>query len=45
MLGSYQYCKKMNGLEVLVPLSVEVGQGVSADQLPEENDLIGEYLN
>ena len=41
----HQYCKKMNGLEVLVPLSVEVGQGVSTHQLPEGNDLIGEYLN
>ncbi|OAN70558.1 hypothetical protein A8B83_13905 [Rhodobacteraceae bacterium EhC02] len=41
----HQYCKKMNGLEVLVPLSVEVGDGVSTDKLPEDKDLIGEYLN
>ena len=41
----HQYCKKMNGLEVLVPLSVEVGDGVSTDKLPDEKDLIGEYLN
>lgn len=41
----YQYCKRMSGLEVMVPLSVEVGDGIDTDLLPDGRDLTGQYLN
>lgn len=40
-----QYCLNLSGLDVLVPLSVEVLQEVNAEHLPSNSDLIGRYLN
>ena len=41
----HDYCKQLSGLEVLVPLSVTVANGISKDPLPTGNDLQGIYLN
>ena len=41
----HDYCKQLSGLEVLVPLSVTVANGISKDTLPTGNDLQGIYLN
>ena len=40
-----QYCFKKSGLDVLVPLSVEVDPSVARDDLPPMTELIGRYLN
>ena len=40
-----EYCKNMSGLEVLVPLGIEVLEHLKSDVLPDRKDLIGKYLN
>lgn len=40
-----EYCYNMSGLNVLVPLKCEVAEGVSTDDLPKDNELIGIYLS
>ena len=39
------YCYKMSGLKVLVPLSVEALDTINHDDLPAREDLLGTYLN
>ena len=39
------YCLRMNGLEVLVPLSVEAAELLPDDQLPSDEELSGVYLS
>lgn len=39
------YCFKMNGLKVMVPLSLETLNEVNQDYLPSSEDLLGKYLN
>lgn len=41
----YDYCKRMSGIEVLVPLSVTVADNTSTDILPSPSDLKGRYLS
>lgn len=40
-----EYCKNMSGLEVLVPIGIEVLEHFKSDALPDRKDLIGRYLN
>ena len=39
------YCKRLSGLEVLVPLSVTVADGISKELLPTDKELKGIYLS
>ena len=39
------YCKQLSGLEVLVPLSVTVADGISKELLPTDKELKGIYLS
>lgn len=39
------YCYKMNGLKLMVPLSLETLNEVNHDYLPNPDDLLGKYLN
>ena len=39
------YCKQLSGLEVLVPLSVTVAEGIPTDILPTSKELKGRYLS
>ena len=39
------YCYKMSGLKVLVPLSVDALDTVNHNDLPAREDLLGRYLN
>lgn len=41
----HDYCKKLSGLEVLVPLSITVDVDTPNELLPSENDLKGRYLS
>ena len=41
----HDYCKQLNGLDVLVPLSVTLDVDIPNDLLPSENDLKGRYLS
>lgn len=41
----YDYCKQLNGVEVLVPLSVTVAEGIPIDMLPTSKELKGRYLS
>ena len=41
----HDYCKQLTGIEVLVPLSVTVADGVPTDTLPTGSDLLGNYLS
>jgi hypothetical protein len=41
----HDYCQQLSGLEVLVPLSVTVANGVPRDLLPSDKDLEVTYLN
>ena len=40
----HDYCKRLSGIEVLVPLSTSVGLGTSKDLLPSADTLKGRYL-
>lgn len=40
----YDYCKKLSGIEVLVPLSLTVADSTITDILPSDSDLKGRYL-
>ena len=39
------YCKRLSRLEVLVPLSVTVVNGISKELLPTDKELKGIYLS
>ena len=39
------YCKQLSELEVLVPLSVTVADGISKELLPTDKELKGIYLS
>lgn len=39
-----EYCKSMSGLEVLVPIGIEVLEHLKSDALPDRKDLIGIHL-
>ena len=41
----HDYCKQLSGLEVLVPLSVTVANGISKELLPSDKELKGLYLS
>jgi hypothetical protein len=41
----HDYCKQLSGLEVLVPLSVTVADGISKELLPSNKELKGLYLS
>ena len=41
----YDYCKQLNGVEVLVPLSATVAEGIPTDMLPTSKELKGRYLS
>ena len=41
----HDYCKQLSGLEVLVPLSVTVADGISKELLPSDKELKGLYLS
>jgi hypothetical protein len=41
----HDYCKQLSGIEVLVPLSVTVADGVPTDTLPTGSNLLGIYLS
>ena len=41
----HDYCKQLSGLEVLVPLSVTVADGISKELLPSDTELKGLYLS
>ena len=41
----HDYCKQLSGLEVLVPLSVTVADGISKELLPSDKELKGIYLS
>ena len=41
----HEYCKQLSGLEVLVPLSVTVADGISKEPLPTDTELKGIYLS
>ena len=41
----HDYCKQLSGLEVLVPLSVTVAEGIPTDMLPTSKELTGRYLS
>lgn len=41
----YDYCKRMSGIEVLVPLSVTLADNTSTGILPSSSDLKGRYLS
>ena len=41
----YDYCKRISGIEVLVPLSLTVADNTPTDTLPHANDLKGRYLS
>ena len=41
----YDYCKKISGIEVLVPLSLTVADNTTTDTLPSASDLKGRYLS
>ena len=41
----HDYCQQLSYLEVLVPLSVTVANGVPRNLLPSYKDLEGTYLN
>lgn len=40
-----QYCSNMSGLDVLVPLSVEIDTNTPDKSLPDRKELVGIYLN
>lgn len=40
----HDYCKQLSGIEVLVPLSVTVADGISKNTLPKGSELQGRYL-
>ena len=41
----HDYCEQLSGLEVLVPLSVTVAEGIPTDMLPTSKELKGRYLS
>ena len=41
----HDYCKQLSGLEILVPLSVAVAEGIPTDMLPTSKELKGRYLS
>ena len=41
----HHYCKQLSGLEVLVPLSVTLADGISKELLPSNKELKGLYLS
>ena len=41
----YDYCKRISGIEVLVPLSLTVADNTPTDTLPHANHLKGRYLS
>jgi len=40
-----EYCYKMSGLDVLIPLSCEIDSNTPKEHLPNPTELIGVYLN
>jgi hypothetical protein len=41
----HDYCKRLSGIEVMVPLSITAADDVQPDILPSESDLKGRYLS
>lgn len=41
----HDYCKRLSGIEVMVPLSITAADDVQPDKLPSEADLKGRYLS
>lgn len=40
-----KYCRNMSGLDVLVPIGIEVLKHLKSDDFPKGDDLLGKYLN